>query len=431
MATEVKVPELPESVSEATVGEWQKSKGDRVERDENLLDLETDKVVLEVPAVADGVLSEVKVSQGDTVKAGDVLALLEEGGGSESDADDGDDESAPADAGQQQDKDSGENSGDDDAAIASPAAKKLMSEQDIAAGDIEGSGKDGRITKADVQKAIDSTADATEQGTTDTRDSGDTRQTEGEEQGVTEKADRQALAAIPEERVEQRVPMTRIRARIAERLLEASQNTAILTTFNEVDMQQVMDIRNRYKDKFEEDHEVRLGIMSFFVKAAVEALKRFPVVNASIDEGDIVYHGYYDIGMAVSSPRGLLVPVLRNADQLSYAEVESTIRDFGKRAQSGKITMDELTGGTFTITNGGVFGSLLSTPIINPPQAAILGMHATNERPVVVDGEIVIRPIMNLALSYDHRLIDGRDAVLFLRAIKELLEDPARLLLQV
>lgn len=431
MATEVKVPELPESVSEATVGEWQKSKGDRVERDENLLDLETDKVVLEVPAVADGVLSEVKVSQGDTVKAGDVLALLEESGGSESDADYDDDESAPADAGQQQDKDSGENSGDDDAAIASPAAKKLMSEQDIAAGDIEGSGKDGRITKADVQKAIDSTADATEQGTTDTRDSGDTRQTEGEEQGVTEKADRQALAAIPEERVEQRVPMTRIRARIAERLLEASQNTAILTTFNEVDMQQVMDIRNRYKDKFEEDHEVRLGIMSFFVKAAVEALKRFPVVNASIDEGDIVYHGYYDIGMAVSSPRGLLVPVLRNADQLSYAEVESTIRDFGKRAQSGKITMDELTGGTFTITNGGVFGSLLSTPIINPPQAAILGMHATNERPVVVDGEIVIRPIMNLALSYDHRLIDGRDAVLFLRAIKELLEDPARLLLQV
>jgi len=227
------------------------------------------------------------------------------------------------------------------------------------------------------------------------------------------------------------VPMTRIRQRIAERLLDASQNTAMLTTFNEVDMQAVTDLRNQYKDKFEKDHEVRLGFMSFFVKAAVEALKRFPIVNASIDEGDIVYHGFYDIGVAVSSPRGLLVPVLRDADQQSYAQIESTIRDLGKRAQEGKVTMDEMSGGTFTITNGGVFGSLLSTPIINPPQAAILGMHATNEKPVVVDGEIVIRPVMQLALSYDHRLIDGRDAVLFLRTIKELIEDPARLLLQV
>jgi len=457
MATEVKVPELPESVSEATVGEWQKSKGDRVERDENLLDLETDKVVLEVPAVADGVLSEVKVKEGDTVQAGDVLAILEEGSGGESDGgdnadeqnqktedteDDDGDQQDSAEDGDDSDSEEADDGGDEDA-VASPAAKKLMSEHDVAARDVKGTGKDGRITKADAQKAVDSPSKKSDQGKSGksddaqsgksegSDDSGDSRTAEREEQAVTEKADRQALADMPEERVEQRVPMTRIRARIAERLLEASQNTAMLTTFNEVDMQQVMDIRSQYKDKFEKDHEVRLGIMSFFVKAAVEALKRFPVVNASIDAGDIVYHGYYDIGMAVSSPRGLLVPVVRNADQLSYAQVESTIRDFGQRAQAGKITMDELTGGTFTITNGGVFGSLLSTPIVNPPQAAILGMHATNQRPVVVDGEIVIRPIMNLALSYDHRLIDGRDAVLFLKAIKELIEDPARLLLQV
>jgi 2-oxoglutarate dehydrogenase E2 component (dihydrolipoamide succinyltransferase) len=308
-----------------------------------------------------------------------------------------------------------------------------MDENDIAARDVEGSGKDGRITKADVQQAIDtkSSGKSEEKREAQPQAREENAQSEREAQAVSEQADRQALGEAPNERTEQRVPMTRIRSRIAERLLDASQNTAMLTTFNEVDMQQVMDLRNQYKDKFEKDHDVRLGFMSFFVKAAVEALKRFPIVNASIDEGDIVYHGFYDIGVAVSSPRGLLVPVLRDADQQSYAQVESTIRDLGKRAQEGKVTMDEMSGGTFTITNGGVFGSYLSTPIINPPQAAILGMHATKERPVVVDGEIVVRPMMMLALSYDHRLIDGRDAVLFLRTIKELIEDPARLLLQV
>ncbi|MES1933055.1 dihydrolipoamide succinyltransferase subunit E2 [Salinisphaera shabanensis T35B1] len=444
MATEVKVPELPESVSEATVGEWQKNKGDKVGRDENLVDLETDKVVLEVPSTSAGVLAEIKVSAGDTVKAGDVLAIVEEGDGADAGDDDedgdadgdkkasdsADEKDASGDEDQSSDDDQSEKSDDgDDEAVASPAAKKLMDENDVAARNVEGTGKDGRITKADVQKAIDnkssSKADKSEEKSSSRGDS------EREEQAVSEQADRQALADAPNERTEQRVPMTRIRQRIAERLLDASQNTAMLTTFNEVDMKAVMELRNQYKDKFEKDHEVRLGFMSFFVKAAVEALKRFPIVNASIDEGDIVYHGFYDIGVAVSSPRGLLVPVLRDADQQSYAQIESTIRDLGKRAQEGKVTMDEMSGGTFTITNGGVFGSLLSTPIINPPQAAILGMHATNEKPVVVDGEIVIRPVMQLALSYDHRLIDGRDAVLFLRTIKELIEDPARLLLQV
>lgn len=442
MATEVKVPELPESVSEATVGEWQKKQGDKVGRDENIVDLETDKVVLEVPSTSAGVISEIKAEAGDTVKAGDVLAIIEEGDGSSDDDDDdnGDDEASEDASDDASESDSGDESGDaddqdegDHEPVASPAARKLMDENDVAARDVDASGKDGRITKADVQKAIDSKpkgqSKSASQGQDASKES-DT-QSEREAQAVSEQADRKALGEAPNERTEQRVPMTRIRRRIAERLLDASQNTAMLTTFNEVDMQQVMDLRNEYKEKFEKDHDVRLGFMSFFVKAAVEALKRFPIVNASIDEEDTVYHGYYDIGVAVSSPRGLLVPVLRDADQQSYAQVESTIRDLGKRAQEGKVTMDEMTGGTFTITNGGVFGSWLSTPIINPPQAAILGMHATKDRPVVVDGEIVVRPMMMLALSYDHRLIDGRDAVLFLRTIKELIEDPARLLLQV
>ena len=447
MATEVKVPELPESVSEATVGEWQKKQGDAVERDENLLDLETDKVVLEVPAVAAGKLVEIKVEAGDTVQAGDVLAVIEEGAAGDADYDDSD-EDADADAADDKEekkddkkkdksdsasakRDDGDDDSDDDAeegdadAVASPAAKKLMAENDLAAADIKGSGKDGRITKADVQSAVESKP---------AKKSGDDKkaaQKKAPEEADTGRADRQALGDVGGERVEQRVPMTRIRSRIAERLLDASQNTAMLTTFNEVDMKAVMELRGRYKEAFEKEHEVRLGFMSFFVKAAVEALKRYPIVNASIDDGDIVYHGFYDVGVAVSSPRGLLVPVLRDADQMSYATVESTIRDLGKRAQDGKVTMDEMTGGTFTITNGGVFGSLLSTPIINPPQSAILGMHATNDKPVVRDGEIVIRPIMQLALSYDHRLVDGRDAVLFLKTIKDLLEDPSRLLLQI
>ena len=440
MATEVKVPELPESVSEATVGEWQKKQGEAVERDENLLDLETDKVVLEVPATAAGKLVEIKVAAGDTVQAGDVLAIIEEGAAGDTDAGDDDvddksqDEAEASDEGGQ-DKATAESASDDDEdeagdadAVASPAAKKLMAENDLAAADVKGTGKDGRITKADVQSAVDSKP-AKKSAAADSDKNAP--QKNAPEEADTGRADRQALGDLGAERVEQRVPMTRIRSRIAERLLDASQNTAMLTTFNEVDMKAVMELRGRYKEAFEKEHEVRLGFMSFFVKAAVEALKRYPIVNASIDEGDIVYHGFYDIGVAVSSPRGLLVPVLRDADQMSYATVESTIRDLGKRAQDGKVTMDEMTGGTFTITNGGVFGSLLSTPIINPPQSAILGMHATNDKPVVRDGEIVIRPIMQLALSYDHRLIDGRDAVLFLKTIKDLLEDPSRLLLQI
>lgn len=423
MATEIKVPELPESVSEATVGEWQKNKGEGVQRDENLLDLETDKVVLEVPAVADGVLSQIKVAPGDTVSAGDVLGILDEGATAQDSAGSADSaETVAADAGSDAADLAAEDTGD--AQPASPAAQKLMDENDIAAADVKGTGKDKRITKADVVAVIEQRQAAPKPpaaaiGAADSDDQD------------FEQVDRRALAGAPQERLEQRVPMTRIRARIAERLLDVSQNTAMLTTFNEVDMQQVIDTRKRYKEQFEKSHDVRLGFMSFFVKAAVEALKRFPIVNASIDAGDVVYHGYYDIGVAVSSPRGLLVPVLRDADQMSYATVESSIRDLGQRAQNGKITMDELAGGTFTITNGGVFGSWLSTPIINPPQAAILGMHATKERAVVVDGEIVVRPMMMLALSYDHRLVDGRDAVLFLRTIKELLEDPARLLLQI
>ena len=440
MATEVKVPELPESVSEATVGEWQKKQGDAVERDENLLDLETDKVVLEVPATSAGKLVEIKVAAGDTVQAGDVLAIIEEGAAGDADAGDDDsaddkseDKAASSDDGDndkpaaEPSSDEGDEEGDADA-VASPAAKKLMAENDLSAADVKGTGKDGRITKADVQGAVDSKPAQKSQASSGDKNSA---QKSAPEEADTGRADRQALGDLGAERVEQRVPMTRIRSRIAERLLDASQNTAMLTTFNEVDMKAVMELRGRYKEAFEKEHEVRLGFMSFFVKAAVEALKRYPIVNASIDEGDIVYHGFYDIGVAVSSPRGLLVPVLRDADQMSYATVESTIRDLGKRAQDGKVTMDEMTGGTFTITNGGVFGSLLSTPIINPPQSAILGMHATNDKPVVRDGEIVIRPIMQLALSYDHRLIDGRDAVLFLKTIKDLLEDPSRLLLQI
>lgn len=438
MAIEVKVPELPESVAEATVGEWQKNKGDRVERDENLVDLETDKVMLEVPASAAGVLKEIKVQAGDTVTAGDVIAILEEGEGGgepESGSDEGAVDQGDADTEAKSEAAEAETEGaGGEAPAASPAARKLMDEHDLKPGDVKGTGKDGRVTKADVQQALESGSGASEPVP-----AGDEAQPEPAPESTArseaaispESADRKALSGAEGERVEQRVPMTRIRARIAERLLEATQSTAMLTTFNEIDMQALYDVRDRYKDRFEKKHEVRLGFMSFFVKAAVEALKRYPVVNASIDAGDIVYHGYYDIGIAVSSPRGLLVPILRDADQMSYADVEATIRDLGKRAQESKITMDELTGGTFTITNGGVFGSLLSTPILNPPQSAILGMHAVNERPVVVDGEIKIRPIMMVALSYDHRLIDGRDAVLFLRTIKEMIEDPARVLLQI
>ena len=441
MSIEVKVPELPESISEATVGSWHKQQGDAVERDENIVDLETDKVMLEVPAEAGGKLAEIRAKEGDTVKAGDVLAILEAGASADSSSDDeqGKKASGDSDAGKDSATDSADadSNGDSDEPTPSPAARKLIDEKGLDPARIQGSGKDGRITKADVQAAADEQQEAQRSPETASADDADS-DTEAGETGATppsdeshETADRAAMTGAGGDRLEERVPMTRIRSRIAERLLDVSQNTAMLTTFNEIDMQAVSDVRERYKDKFEKDHEVRLGFMSFFVKAVVEGLKRFPIVNASIDEEDVVYHGYYDIGIAVSSPRGLLVPILRDADQMSYADVEETIRGLGKRARDGKITMDELKGGTFTITNGGVFGSMLSTPILNPPQSAILGMHNVTERPVVVDGEIVVRPMMYVALSYDHRLIDGRDAVLFLRTLKELIEDPARLLLQI
>ncbi len=439
MATEVKVPELPESVSEATVGEWQKNVGDSVERDENLIDLETDKVVLETPSPDDGVITEIRASSGDTVHAGDVLAVVDSearaaDSGSKPDAGDSS-QSSESSADTRQSETAGEatSSSGDRSDVASPAARKILNEGGVETNQVDGTGREGRITKDDANQAVADRGRGSSQaplsqdtpsGAPDTRSTASAGKSEA-------KAEQSAFEISGGERNEQRVPMTRIRKRIAERLLDASQNTAMLTTFNELDMSAVMAVRNRYKEQFQKEKEVKLGFMSFFVTAAVEALKRYPGVNASIDGDDIVYHGYYDIGLAVSSPRGLLVPILRDADALSFAQIESGIQDFGQRAQEGKIGIDELTGGTFTITNGGIFGSYLSTPIINPPQAAILGMHATRERAVVVDGEIQVRPIMMLALSYDHRLIDGRDAVLFLRTIKEQLEDPARLLLQI
>ena len=413
MSTEVKVPNLPESVSEATVATWHKKAGDKVRRDDNLVDLETDKVMLEVPAVADGVLKEIRIEAGATVKAGDIIAVLaegEDGGGSEekpaASAEPKSEpapEPAPKAAAPETEADESQ----------SPAVRKMLAEHGLSADQIEGSGKGGRLTKGDVESYLESGAKPAK--------------------AEAAKASTPSVSkpAASGGREEQRVPMTRIRQRIAERLVQAQQTAAMLTTFNEVDLQGVSELRAKFKGEFEKSHGVKLGFMSFFVKATIEALKRFPLVNASIDGTDVVYHGYYDIGIAVSSPRGLVVPILRDADALSFAEIESAIGEYGQRAKDNKLTMEDLTGGTFSITNGGVFGSLLSTPILNPPQSAILGMHGIQQRPMVVDGEIVVRPMMYLALSYDHRIIDGREAVLFLRAIKELLEDPGRLLLQV
>jgi len=413
MSTEVKVPNLPESVSEATVATWHKKAGDKVRRDDNLVDLETDKVMLEVPAVADGVLKEIRIEAGATVKAGDIIAILaegEDGGGTEekpaASAEPKSEpapEPAPKAAAPETEADESQ----------SPAVRKMLAEHGLSADQIEGSGKGGRLTKGDVESYLESGAKPAK--------------------AEAAKASTPSVSkpAASGGREEQRVPMTRIRQRIAERLVQAQQTAAMLTTFNEVDLQGVSELRAKFKGEFEKSHGVKLGFMSFFVKATIEALKRFPLVNASIDGTDVVYHGYYDIGIAVSSPRGLVVPILRDADALSFAEIESAIGEYGQRAKDNKLTMEDLTGGTFSITNGGVFGSLLSTPILNPPQSAILGMHGIQQRPMVVDGEIVVRPMMYLALSYDHRIIDGREAVLFLRTIKELLEDPGRLLLQV
>ncbi len=423
---EVKVPQLSESVSEATMLQWKKKPGEAVAQDEILIELETDKVVLEVPAPAAGVLSQVLQNDGDTVVADQVIATIDteaKAGAVAAAAGEAEVRPAPAPvaveaapAAQAAAASGSSNT------TASPAAAKLLAEKGVDPSQVSGTGRDCRITKGDALSANATPVKAA---------------------SAPAAAAPKKAAALPDvkvpasattwlnDRPEQRVPMSRLRARIAERLLESQQTNAILTTFNEVNMQPVMDLRAKYKDKFEKEHGVKLGFMSFFVKAAVHALKKFPLVNASIDGNDIVYHGYFDIGIAVGSPRGLVVPILRNADQLSLADIEKKIAEFGQKAKDGKLSIEEMTGGTFSISNGGVFGSMLSTPIINPPQSAILGVHATKERPVVENGQIVIRPINYLALSYDHRIIDGREAVLSLVAMKDALEDPARLLLDL
>ena len=404
MTIEIKVPPLPESVSDATLVAWHKNVGEGVARDENLVDLETDKVVLEVPAPAAGTIAKILVEDGATVVAGDVLAILEEGEVAAA---------APATAEKVENKAAPAPKESKGPVKTSPAVRRLLDEHDLDATLVMGSGKDGRITKADVLAFLksDSSGDVTP---------GDAAPAVGD-----------VVVAEGLVREEKRVPMTRLRARIAERLVEAQQTAAMLTTFNEVDLTEVMALRKRYRDDFEKAHGVRLGFMSFFAKAAVEALKKFPVVNASVEGNEIIYHNYYDIGIAVSSDRGLMVPVIRDVDQMSFAEFEGALTDMAKKAQDGSISMDDLTGGTFTITNGGIFGSMMSTPILNQPQSAILGMHSIQQRPMVVDGEIVARPMMYLAVTYDHRIIDGKEAVQFLVAIKEQLEDPSRLLLQV
>lgn len=407
MSIEIKVPPLPESVSDATLVAWHKKAGDGVGRDENLVDLETDKVVLEVPAPAAGTLSEILVQEGATVTAGDVLALLAEGEAAAESA-------APAPAEEPAAvEEAPEETAPGRAPKTSPAVRRLLEEHDLDATMVSGTGKDGRITKADVMSFL-------KQDTSGNVNPGDP--------APAVIADGAEVAL---ERNEQRVPMTRLRARIAERLVEAQATAAMLTTFNEVDLTEVMALRKTYRDSFESRHGVRLGFMSFFAKAAVEGLKKFPVINASVEGTDIIYHNYYDIGIAVSTERGLMVPVLRDVDQMSFAAFESELNAMAAKAQAGTIGMEELTGGTFTITNGGIFGSMMSTPILNQPQSAILGMHSIQQRPMVVDGEIVARPMMYLALTYDHRIIDGKEAVQFLVTIKEQLEDPSRLLLQV
>jgi 2-oxoglutarate dehydrogenase E2 component (dihydrolipoamide succinyltransferase) len=389
MTVEVKVPMLPESIADATISTWHKKVGDAVARDENLMDLETDKVMLEVPSPINGILKEIIKKTGDTVKANQVVAIIEASDVAKPVPDKNDTAKTPSPSPTQ--KTTAASS-----SALSPAVRRVVAEREIDVSQVQGTGKGGRITKENLMTAASSSSTSTNSG-----------------------------------RAEKRVPMTRMRARIAERLLEVAQTTAMLTTFNEINLQQVVELRNKYKDKFEKTHQTRLGFMSFFVKAAVEALKRFPAVNASIDGNDIVYHGYFDIGVAVSTDRGLVVPVLRNADQMSMAEIEINIADYANKARAGKLTLEEMQGGTFTITNGGVFGSLLSTPILNSPQSAILGMHKIDQRPIVENGQIVIRPMMYVAMSYDHRIIDGKDSVTFLVAIKELLEDPARLLLEI
>ena len=414
---EVKVPQLSESVAEATIGQWKKKPGEAVVADEILVEIETDKVVLEVPAPSGGVIAAIVKGDGSTVVADEVIATIDTEGKAASAA-----AAAPATAAAAAPAQATGPTAAGKAAVAMPAAAKLMADAGIATGQVVGTGRDGRVTKGDVLGAMAAGAPAPAP--------------------VAQPAAPAARPALPQvkapidlsllaSRPEQRVPMSRLRQRVAERLVQSQSTAAILTTFNEVNMAPLMELRNKYKDRFEKEHGVKLGFMSFFVKAAVAALKKYPVVNASIDGNDIVYHGYFDIGIAVGSPRGLVVPILRDADQMTFADIEKKIADYGKRAGEGKLALEELTGGTFSISNGGVFGSMLSTPIINPPQSAILGVHATKDRAVVETGQIVVRPMNYLALSYDHRIIDGREAVLSLVAMKETLEDPARLLLEV
>ena len=417
---EVQVPQLSESVAEATLLQWHKKVGEAVARDENLIDIETDKVVLELPAPAQGVIVEIVRGDGSTVVAGEVIARIDTEATASVAAPAAAASTAPAPQAAAAPA-AAATAATSSGSIAMPAAAKMLSENNLSADAVSGTGKDGRVTKGDVINALSQPKPASS--------------------SVPAAAAPAARAALPTvavptsvdlgDRPEQHVPMSRLRARIAERLLESQSTNAILTTFNEVNMQPVMDLRNKFKDKFEKEHGVKMGFMSFFVKAAVAALKKYPVLNASIDGNDVVYHGYFDIGIAVGSPRGLVVPILRNVDQMSIADIEKKIGEFGQKAKDGKLTLDDLTGGTFSISNGGVFGSMLSTPIINPPQSAILGVHATKDRAVVENGQIVIRPMNYLAMSYDHRLIDGREAVLGLVAMKETLEDPARLLLDL
>ena len=406
MSIEVKVPELPESVADGVLLEWHKLVGEAVARDENLVDIETDKVVLEIPAPGAGVIKQILKQSGEVVTSGEVLVILE------------DDTTMLAphkpDA---KETDAAETTAVADTPATSPAVRQLIADNDLDVSQITGSGKGGRIIKQDVLDFMARSEPAAQQPA------------QSDNAGTP-------MTAVPviemgDQRREERVPMTRLRARVAERLVKSQQTAAILTTFNEVNMQPVMDVRAKYRDLFERKHDVKLGFMSFFVKACAEALRQFPIVNASVDGDDIIYHGYYDIGIAVGSPRGLVVPILRDVETMSFADIEKSIRDFGVRAKDGKLGLDELSGGTFSITNGGIFGSMLSTPIINPPQSAILGMHNISERAVVENGQVIARPMMYLALSYDHRIIDGRDAVQFLVHIKQSLEDPASMLLDL
>jgi 2-oxoglutarate dehydrogenase E2 component (dihydrolipoamide succinyltransferase) len=415
---EVKVPQLSESVAEATLLQWKKKVGDTVNVDEILIEIETDKVVLEVPAPGAGVLSELVVADGGTVVSDQLIARIDTDGkvaaAAPAAASAAPAAAAPAAA---------TAASKDMSGVAMPAAAKLMADNNLAAGSVAGSGKDGRVTKGDVLSAVAGGAKpAVVSAPIPTG-----APTTALPQVMAPVNTAEALANRPE----QRVPMSRLRARVAERLLQSQSTNAILTTFNEVNMAPVMEMRKRFQDKFEKEHGVKIGFMSFFVKAAVHALKKFPVLNASVDGNDIVYHGYFDIGIAVGSPRGLVVPILRNADQMSFADIEKKIAEFGQKARDGKLGIEEMTGGTFSISNGGTFGSMLSTPIINPPQSAILGVHATKDRAVVENGQVVVRPINYLAMSYDHRIIDGREAVLGLVAMKEALEDPARLLFNI